>query len=128
MTPSPKDAATGFGANEWLVDELYQAYLTDKSSVDEAWWDFFADYKPSDGSAVRTHSVVPAVEAAPQAAAAPTPTPTHRPCAARFAWGVLTILALPMAVRPLPSPVCRPCVVGFAWDVFIFGVDVGGAV
>ena len=79
MTPSPKDAATGFGANEWLVDELYQAYLTDKSSVDEAWWDFFADYKPSDGSAVRTHSVVPAVEAAPQAAAAPTPTPTPAP-------------------------------------------------
>ena len=77
MTPSPKDAATGFGANEWLVDELYQAYLADKSSVDEAWWDFFADYKPSDGSAVRTHAMAPAAKAAPQAtAAAPTPAPT----------------------------------------------------
>ena len=77
MTPSPKDAATGFGANEWLVDELYQAYLADKSSVDEAWWDFFADYKPSDGSAVRTHVMAPAAKAAPQAtAAAPTPAPT----------------------------------------------------
>jgi len=77
VTPSPKDAATGFGANEWLVDELYQAYLADKSSVDEAWWDFFADYKPSDGSAVRTHVMAPAAKAAPQAtAAAPTPAPT----------------------------------------------------
>ncbi len=96
MTPSPKDAATGFGANEWLVDELYQAYLTDKSSVDEAWWDFFADYKPSDGSAVRTHSVVPAVEAAPQAAAAPTPAPTPAPTA---------VSPTPPAVSPpVPAP------------------------
>ena len=41
---------TDFGPNEWLVDELYQQYLQDKSSVDKAWWDFFADYKPLDGS------------------------------------------------------------------------------
>ena len=96
MTPSPKDAATGFGANEWLVDELYQAYLTDKSSVDEAWWDFFADYKPSDGSAVRPHSVVPAAKAAPQAAAVPTPAPTPAPPA---------VSPTPPAVSPpVPAP------------------------
>jgi 2-oxoglutarate dehydrogenase E1 component len=28
------------------VDELYQQYLEDKNSVDEAWWEFFADYTP----------------------------------------------------------------------------------
>nr|WP_159037308.1 hypothetical protein [Streptomyces specialis] len=38
--------AAGFGANEWLVDEIYQQYLQDPNSVDRAWWDFFADYKP----------------------------------------------------------------------------------
>src|SRR4051794_30216984 len=37
-----------FGTNQWLVDELYQAYLVDKESVDRAWWDFFADYQPAD--------------------------------------------------------------------------------
>ncbi|MFD0853203.1 hypothetical protein ACFQ07_13260, partial [Actinomadura adrarensis] len=37
---------TDFGANEWLVDELYQKYLEDPNSVDEAWWNFFADYRP----------------------------------------------------------------------------------
>jgi 2-oxoglutarate decarboxylase len=37
--------AAGFGANEWLVDEIYQQYLQDPNSVDRAWWDFFADYK-----------------------------------------------------------------------------------
>ncbi|HEX5188077.1 MAG TPA: multifunctional oxoglutarate decarboxylase/oxoglutarate dehydrogenase thiamine pyrophosphate-binding subunit/dihydrolipoyllysine-residue succinyltransferase subunit [Streptosporangiaceae bacterium] len=35
-----------FGPNEWLVDELYQRYLADPSSVDRAWWNFFADYRP----------------------------------------------------------------------------------
>ena len=51
-----------FGANQWLVDELYDQYLTDKDSVDPAWWDFFADYRPrSDG------------ELRPAAQAAPTP-------------------------------------------------------
>lgn len=35
-----------FGPNEWLVDEIYQQYLQDPNSVDRAWWDFFADYKP----------------------------------------------------------------------------------
>lgn len=39
-------AAGAFGPNEWLVDEIYQQYLADPNSVDAAWWDFFADYKP----------------------------------------------------------------------------------
>ncbi|MDR1293553.1 MAG: multifunctional oxoglutarate decarboxylase/oxoglutarate dehydrogenase thiamine pyrophosphate-binding subunit/dihydrolipoyllysine-residue succinyltransferase subunit [Bifidobacteriaceae bacterium] len=43
---SPLPAAT-FGANTWLVEELYAKYLRDKASVDPAWWDFFADYRPS---------------------------------------------------------------------------------
>jgi multifunctional 2-oxoglutarate metabolism enzyme len=39
-------ARTDFGPNEWLVDELYQRYQADPSSVDRAWWNFFADYQP----------------------------------------------------------------------------------
>uniref|UniRef100_UPI0015F048D9 2-oxoglutarate dehydrogenase E1 subunit family protein n=1 Tax=Streptomyces phytophilus TaxID=722715 RepID=UPI0015F048D9 len=41
-----RDPAAAFGPNEWLVDEIYQQYLQDPNSVDRAWWDFFADYKP----------------------------------------------------------------------------------
>ena len=37
-----------FGPNEWLVDEMYQRYLADPSSVDPAWHEFFADYRPAD--------------------------------------------------------------------------------
>ncbi|MBT2468515.1 multifunctional oxoglutarate decarboxylase/oxoglutarate dehydrogenase thiamine pyrophosphate-binding subunit/dihydrolipoyllysine-residue succinyltransferase subunit [Streptomyces sp. ISL-66] len=46
-----KNPAPGFGANEWLVDEIYQQYLQDPNSVDRAWWDFFADYKPGGAAA-----------------------------------------------------------------------------
>ncbi|MEP7192846.1 MAG: multifunctional oxoglutarate decarboxylase/oxoglutarate dehydrogenase thiamine pyrophosphate-binding subunit/dihydrolipoyllysine-residue succinyltransferase subunit, partial [Actinomycetota bacterium] len=41
-----------FGPNQWLVDELYQQYLQDKNSVDEAWWEFFASYQPTEGANV----------------------------------------------------------------------------
>ena len=43
------DPMASFGPNEWLVDELYHRFLTDKSSVDKAWWAFFEDYQPQDG-------------------------------------------------------------------------------
>ncbi len=36
----------GFGPNEWIVEDMYQKYLADPNSVDPAWHDFFADYKP----------------------------------------------------------------------------------
>jgi 2-oxoglutarate decarboxylase len=39
--------ASDFGANQWLVDELYQRYLADPGAVDPAWWSFFADYRPT---------------------------------------------------------------------------------
>ena len=32
------------GPNAWMVDEMYEQYRQDPSSVSEAWQDFFADY------------------------------------------------------------------------------------
>ena len=43
---SSTDPLAEFGANQWLVDELYEQYLEDKHNVDEAWWNFFAGYSP----------------------------------------------------------------------------------
>lgn len=56
MAPEPSDPSLSvaqFGANEWLVDELYERYLADKSSVDRAWWEFFADYRPREAEHMR---------------------------------------------------------------------------
>ncbi|MFD0821533.1 hypothetical protein ACFQ0D_25220, partial [Micromonospora zhanjiangensis] len=43
---SQENPLAGFGPNEWIVEEMYQRYLADPSSVDSAWHDFFADYRP----------------------------------------------------------------------------------
>jgi 2-oxoglutarate decarboxylase len=68
-----KSPAAGFGANEWLVDEIYQQYLQDPNSVDRAWWDFFADYKPGSDYKPGTDTRPPAVAAAGAVPAAPKP-------------------------------------------------------
>jgi multifunctional 2-oxoglutarate metabolism enzyme len=44
---TPPFPTAQFGTNEWLVEEMYQRFLDDPSSVDPAWHDFFADYRPS---------------------------------------------------------------------------------
>jgi multifunctional 2-oxoglutarate metabolism enzyme len=48
---SSSSPASQFGPNEWLVEEMYEQFLADPSSVDAAWHDFFADYKPAERSA-----------------------------------------------------------------------------
>ncbi|MDX2968284.1 multifunctional oxoglutarate decarboxylase/oxoglutarate dehydrogenase thiamine pyrophosphate-binding subunit/dihydrolipoyllysine-residue succinyltransferase subunit [Kribbella solani] len=48
--PSDTNPLAAFGANEWLVDELYEKYLQDPKSVDPAWLDFFKTYKPGDAA------------------------------------------------------------------------------
>ncbi|UVS81669.1 multifunctional oxoglutarate decarboxylase/oxoglutarate dehydrogenase thiamine pyrophosphate-binding subunit/dihydrolipoyllysine-residue succinyltransferase subunit [Actinokineospora sp. UTMC 2448] len=48
---SSSSPASQFGANEWLVEEMYEQFLADPSSVDPAWHDFFADYKPTQRAA-----------------------------------------------------------------------------
>src|ERR1700730_14321604 len=69
-----------FGANEWLVEELYQRYLADPGSVDRAWWSFFADYQPALPNNGTGPQPVLRFERAPQAApAAPAPQPPQTP-------------------------------------------------
>ncbi|RXR26676.1 multifunctional oxoglutarate decarboxylase/oxoglutarate dehydrogenase thiamine pyrophosphate-binding subunit/dihydrolipoyllysine-residue succinyltransferase subunit [Oerskovia turbata] len=69
-------ASSVFGANEWLVDELYEQYLKDKNAVDPAWWEFFADYRPGDkASEVNGSSVTAAPAAGTSTPTVATPAP-----------------------------------------------------
>ncbi|MEU5901358.1 multifunctional oxoglutarate decarboxylase/oxoglutarate dehydrogenase thiamine pyrophosphate-binding subunit/dihydrolipoyllysine-residue succinyltransferase subunit [Streptomyces venezuelae] len=70
-----KDPAAAFGPNEWLVDEIYQQYLQDPNSVDRAWWDFFADYKPGTAASAAAAPVKPAGDTAAGAASTTAPAP-----------------------------------------------------
>ncbi len=71
MAPeSPHTRMEGFGPNEWLVDEIYEQFLADRSTVDPAWWEFFEGYTPPDFSSTGR----PAAPSAPAAPAASGPT------------------------------------------------------
>ncbi|MEU1453857.1 multifunctional oxoglutarate decarboxylase/oxoglutarate dehydrogenase thiamine pyrophosphate-binding subunit/dihydrolipoyllysine-residue succinyltransferase subunit [Streptomyces avermitilis] len=95
-----KNPAAAFGPNEWLVDEIYQQYLQDPNSVDRAWWDFFADYKP--GAAAAS---APAGTAAAGAAETTTPTPAAPTAAAPAAPAAP---AQPAPAQPAPAPAPAP--------------------
>jgi len=62
-----------FGPNEWLVDEMYERYLQDPTTVDKAWWDFFADYTP--GASANTPPAQPSAPAQPSKIEAKVATP-----------------------------------------------------
>src|SRR5438445_10040339 len=64
-----------FGPNAWLVDEMYERYLADPSSVGESWRDFFADYKgDGNGRDVSTEEPpAPKAEKKPEAEKEPEP-------------------------------------------------------
>src|SRR3954454_20218639 len=76
----PAAGQADFGANEWLVEELYQRYLADPGSVDRAWWRFFAHYHPTlpTGTAPQSPQPVISLQPAP-APAPPTPAPAAPP-------------------------------------------------
>src|SRR3984893_12918054 len=61
-----------FGPNAWLVDDMYDRFLVDPTSVSDSWREFFADYRPAP---------VPASQSAP----APAPTPAAAPASAPVA-------------------------------------------
>lgn len=116
-----KNPASGFGANEWLVDEIYQQYLQDPNSVDRAWWDFFADYKPggavapvkSDGPEKPSTTDGASAQAAATVAGAPQATDATATGAARAAApaptpGASTGSTGAAAAAPASAPVSAP--------------------
>ena len=57
---------TTFGANSWLVEEMYEQFVADPESVGDQWQEFFADYKataPSVAAAAASSAAVRAVAA-----------------------------------------------------------------
>ena len=114
-TTPPQSHPAEFGPNQWLVDELFQQYLTDPSSVDPAWHGFFEDYKPAESTGpisvvpplpadAETVSVTPAAPSAP-APASDAETIVLRGPAARVVTNMEASLAVPTAtsVRSIPA-------------------------
>jgi 2-oxoglutarate decarboxylase len=69
-------AGPGFGANSWLVDEMYAEFLTDPESVSESWREFFSDYRATAPAEANGALAAPApAPAAPVVEPAPAPAP-----------------------------------------------------
>jgi multifunctional 2-oxoglutarate metabolism enzyme len=61
---APDGQGAGFGANSWLVEEMYEQFVADPASVSPSWQEFFADYHsqaPSVAAAAATSDAVRAV-------------------------------------------------------------------
>ncbi|WP_326836489.1 multifunctional oxoglutarate decarboxylase/oxoglutarate dehydrogenase thiamine pyrophosphate-binding subunit/dihydrolipoyllysine-residue succinyltransferase subunit [Amycolatopsis rhabdoformis] len=79
------EAPAAFGANEWMVEELYERYVRDRDSVDRAWWPVFENYRPGATGAppapkpasAPVSSPRPQTVARPQAQQAPSAQPTQ---------------------------------------------------
>ncbi|ATL70301.1 multifunctional oxoglutarate decarboxylase/oxoglutarate dehydrogenase thiamine pyrophosphate-binding subunit/dihydrolipoyllysine-residue succinyltransferase subunit [Nocardia terpenica] len=91
-TPAVSSSTSQFGQNQWLVDEMYQKYKQDPSSVDESWHEFLADYTPETPGDTGNSTAAPTVSAAP-ATTAPAPAPTA---------------PTRTAPAPAPAPVAAP--------------------
>jgi 2-oxoglutarate dehydrogenase E1 component len=114
-------AQPDFGANEWLVEEMYERYLGDPKSVDAAWHEFFDDYRPSVGPAIAapTPSAAPTApsgaaagitsngHADPEPLVAETPTPAHAAATAPTKAAPSAPAAPTPAAAPA-SPATRP--------------------
>src|SRR5207248_3664177 len=92
--PRSDESFGGFGPNAWLVEDMYEQYRRDPSSVSESWQEFFADSRRGDAAAAGAEAT-PAAPAgaagAPVAEAPPTPRAPAEPA------------AVP-AERPAPRP------------------------
>ncbi|MDW4573302.1 multifunctional oxoglutarate decarboxylase/oxoglutarate dehydrogenase thiamine pyrophosphate-binding subunit/dihydrolipoyllysine-residue succinyltransferase subunit [Microbacterium sp. M3] len=99
-----------FGANEWLVEELYEQFKIDRNSVDKAWWPVLEAYHPADGATPKADAA--AAPAAPAAAAskppaapaaASEPRPVTAPIPVIGAQPVARTTARPAAPQPIPA-------------------------
>ena len=97
-----------FGPNAWLVEDMYQKFLANPSSVSPSWQEFFADYRsvsagatsPAQGTAPAPVTSEPVVPAAETEAAKPL-----RGAAARIVENMQASLSVPTAtsVRTVPA-------------------------
>ncbi|WP_199692462.1 multifunctional oxoglutarate decarboxylase/oxoglutarate dehydrogenase thiamine pyrophosphate-binding subunit/dihydrolipoyllysine-residue succinyltransferase subunit [Microbacterium telephonicum] len=108
-----------FGANEWLVAEMYEQYAKDRNSVDQSWWPILDAYKANTATdaapAARDAAPAAGPAAAPQTPAAAQQTPAAaqptaaepRPVTAAVpvagAQPVARTTARPASAQPVPA-------------------------
>ena len=89
----------GFGANSWLVEELYEQFKANRDSVDKEWWPVLEKYHADTaGSPASASAPSPAQDAHP--VTAPIPVIGAQP--------VARTTAKPAASAPIPAQAPKP--------------------
>ncbi|HET7487161.1 MAG TPA: multifunctional oxoglutarate decarboxylase/oxoglutarate dehydrogenase thiamine pyrophosphate-binding subunit/dihydrolipoyllysine-residue succinyltransferase subunit [Acidimicrobiales bacterium] len=100
--PEDQRAAASFGANDWLVDEMYEQFRENPDSVSESWREFFADYRPERvNGGTRPPAEAPP---APAPAVEGPPAAPLRGAAARIAANMEASLGVPTATSARTVP------------------------
>ncbi len=105
------DRTQDFGANSWLVEEMYEQFRVDPNSVSEAWREFFSDYR-SAAVASASATVTAAAPSSPLAssngsavtqpsAAATNPSPATAPSSVTSAVAPVTAVPEGSSLEPL---------------------------
>ena len=89
MATAPDNQNSGFGANDWLIEEMYEQYQANPASVDASWVAYFKANPPK-----MSTDAAPAPASAPASPAAPA---APAPAAAAPAQPVATTPAKPGA-------------------------------
>jgi 2-oxoglutarate decarboxylase len=106
-----------FGPNAWLVDDMYDRFLVDPTSVSDSWREFFADYRPAPvpapqsapapapGPAASASAPVASLEATPAAGPEAQEATVLRGAASRIVANMEASLSVPTAtsVRSVPA-------------------------
>ena len=96
-----------FGANDWLVEEMYERYQADPTSVEPSWIEFFKTYNP--GAAATTSAPkagtppVPPVPKATQQVLTPAPSTLAAPVVSTPVATPAPVAAAPVVSTPTPA-------------------------
>ncbi|WP_186317795.1 multifunctional oxoglutarate decarboxylase/oxoglutarate dehydrogenase thiamine pyrophosphate-binding subunit/dihydrolipoyllysine-residue succinyltransferase subunit [Curtobacterium sp. 9128] len=95
------ETAGEFGANEWLVDELYEQFLADKDSVDKSWWPVLESYHQTAGKGQTAPAAAAPAASAPAPAAQEARADSPKPAESKGG----QIQARTTSKQPSPQPI-----------------------
>jgi 2-oxoglutarate dehydrogenase E1 component len=98
-------SAQDFGANDWLVDEMYEKYVADPTSVDPTWIEYFKVNKPGTPSAEPSFN-----RPTPSLSKPVPPVPKSQQISARPVPSTEIVESAPTAASVQPVPVQQPIV------------------
>jgi 2-oxoglutarate dehydrogenase E1 component len=103
-----------FGANDWLVEEMYERYQADPTSVEPSWIEFFKTYKPGAAPVATNPATSAPAASAPKGGTPPVPKSAQKvsaPVTQVVAAPVAQVVAAPVTqvvVAPVTQVVAAP--------------------